>query len=139
MKIHQVVLYIIDHDDLGAASVRQHLEDTHYPNNCMSPRVAQVQTRDVEYDERGPLNKSDDRVAVPAFAEAFADRHTCRGFFGLPPADGKPCPMCTREEAATTRVRVEAALFKHGVHWNNGSIEPTAALIDDLIAAFGDA
>lgn len=58
MKIHRVVLYVIDFDGLGAAEVQQVIENTKYPNRCISPSVSEVQTRDIgQWSDEHPLNQ----------------------------------------------------------------------------------
>lgn len=55
-KVHRVVLMVVDHDDLGAAAVCAEIESVRYPNRCVSPRVASVETREVEWNDDHPLN-----------------------------------------------------------------------------------
>lgn len=58
MKIHRVVMYIIDFDEVGADGVKEVLQNTRYPNRCISPNIAEVQTRDIgEWSDDHPLNK----------------------------------------------------------------------------------
>ena len=64
MNIHKVVLYILDFDDVGADGVRDVLENTKYPNHCISPDVAVVETRDIgAWSDDHPLNHSDTQMA----------------------------------------------------------------------------
>jgi hypothetical protein len=72
VKVHKIVLCVVDHDDLGAAEVRVVLENTRYPNHCISPRVIAIDTRDVEWSDDHPLNQQ--RGALSAFAQLFADK-----------------------------------------------------------------
>jgi len=60
MKVHQIILTVIDYDDLGAEGVRRTIENARYPNHCISPRVAEVQTRDIgQWSDDHPLNRAD--------------------------------------------------------------------------------
>ena len=70
-KVHRVEILIVDHDDLGADGIRQVLESTRYPNHCISPQVAAVQTREVDWTDGHPLNQK--RSWRAAFAALFAN------------------------------------------------------------------
>lgn len=59
MKIHRVVFALIDFDDIGAEGVQDVLENTRYANDCMSPSVISIETRDIgEWSDIHPLNNS---------------------------------------------------------------------------------
>lgn len=58
MKVHRVVLCIMDFDNLGAKEVEAVLQNMRYPNRCMSPKVIETDTRDIgEWNDDHPLNK----------------------------------------------------------------------------------
>ena len=57
MRVHKVVLMIVDHDDLGAEDVVCEIENVTYPNRCTNPRVASIVSIDVDWDDSHPLNK----------------------------------------------------------------------------------
>lgn len=58
MKIHRIVMYVIDSDGLGAQGVKDELENTRYANDCIVPEVGEVQTRDIgEWSDSHPLNQ----------------------------------------------------------------------------------
>lgn len=60
MKIHKVVLTIIDFDEVGADGVKEVIENARYPNRCISPHVRSVETRDIgEWSDDHLLNKRD--------------------------------------------------------------------------------
>ena len=60
MQAYKVELLIIDHDGLGADGIREVLEDTHYPNRCISPKVQSIEGKDIgEWTDGHPLNKRD--------------------------------------------------------------------------------
>jgi hypothetical protein len=57
MNVHKVILRIIDFDDIGADEIKLVLEETHYPNRCISPEVASIETVDIgEWDDDHLLN-----------------------------------------------------------------------------------
>jgi hypothetical protein len=56
MKVYRVELLVVDHDNIGADSVRQELENARHANRCISPSVMSVDTREVEWDDSHPLN-----------------------------------------------------------------------------------
>jgi len=57
MKVHQVVLTVIDFDGLGAEEVGAVLENAHYPNHCISPHIRSIRTQDIgEWSDDNPLN-----------------------------------------------------------------------------------
>jgi hypothetical protein len=57
VKVHRIVLTVIDFDGLGDHGVRETLENAHYPNRCIAPNVLSVETRDIgEWRDDHPLN-----------------------------------------------------------------------------------
>ena len=57
MKVHRVVLYVIDFEQLGADGVKDEIESTRFANDCISPKIGSVQTRDIgEWSDKHPLN-----------------------------------------------------------------------------------
>lgn len=64
MKAFKVELLIIDHDGLGAEQIKDVLENTKYPNWCISPEVMDVDERDIgEWHDGHPLNLLSKREA----------------------------------------------------------------------------
>lgn len=58
MKVHQIVLTVIDFDEVGAEGIIQTIEDAHYPNRCISPKIRSIKTQDIgEWSDDHPLNK----------------------------------------------------------------------------------
>jgi hypothetical protein len=56
--------------------VIDYLENTHYPNHCLSPRVINVNEKEVVWSDDHPLNKLATRDA--AFDAIFEiNRHDC--------------------------------------------------------------
>ena len=58
MLVHKVTVLIVDHDGLGAAGVRDELENTSYANHCMTPDVKNIKTQLIDYHDGHPLNSS---------------------------------------------------------------------------------
>ena len=57
MKLHKVVLYVIDHDMIGPENVKGVLENTEYTNRCIRPEVGDIQTFDIgPWHDDHPLN-----------------------------------------------------------------------------------
>lgn len=57
MKVHRVVLTVIDFDGIGADSIRDVIENARYPNRCINPSVMSIDTRDCgEWHDGHPLN-----------------------------------------------------------------------------------
>lgn len=71
VKVHRVVMVVVDNDDIGAEGVAEVLEATKYPNRCISPRVREVQTRTVDWHDAHPLNLRES--SDEAFRALFAD------------------------------------------------------------------
>ena len=45
VKVHRVEVLIVDFDDLGAEEIGVVLENTRYPNRCISPSVIKESPR----------------------------------------------------------------------------------------------
>lgn len=74
MRVCRVVLCIVDHDDIGEDAVREELENGHYGNDCISPTVMAIESRDVTWSDDHPLNMVE--TFVPAFEKLFGpDAH----------------------------------------------------------------
>lgn len=58
IKVHKVTLLIVDSDGLGAASVKEVIENARFPNRCISPDVMAIETQVVEWSDAHPLNDS---------------------------------------------------------------------------------
>lgn len=55
-KVHQLIVYVVDHDKLGADEVKNVLENARYPNRCIHPVAVALQTREVEWHDNHPIN-----------------------------------------------------------------------------------
>ena len=59
MQVHKVELVIIDFDEVGIDDIKDILENTRYPNYCISPKVISTSSRDCgEWSDDHPLNDS---------------------------------------------------------------------------------
>lgn len=57
-KIHLITIMVADFDDLGMAGVQDTLVTMRYPNHCIAPQIVAGETREVEWDDDHPLNKT---------------------------------------------------------------------------------
>ena len=58
MKVHQIVLTVVDMDDMGSEEVCSTLVNTRYPNRCIAPHVRSVKTKEIgEWTDEHPLNQ----------------------------------------------------------------------------------
>lgn len=71
MRIHKIIVLVVDYDDLGGMAVRNVLEEARYPNRCIHPRVMRVESRDVKWSDEHPLNNR--QTQAEAFAELFGE------------------------------------------------------------------
>ena len=72
MKVHRIVLMVIDFDELGADEVKDTLENASYPNRCIAPAVMESQTVDIgPWADDHPLNSS--RTDAAEFARIFSE------------------------------------------------------------------
>ncbi len=70
MKVHKVVLSIVDLDGVGADDIKIVIENTRYPNRCISPRVEGIETVDIgEFTDDHPLNFT--KTASEEFKKLF--------------------------------------------------------------------
>lgn len=57
MKAYKLEVLVIDHDGIGGEEIRDVLENTRYPNRCISPDVKNIIEKDIgEWDDDHPLN-----------------------------------------------------------------------------------
>lgn len=73
MKVYKIELMIIDHDEVGEENIdtlKSIIEDTRYPNYCISPEVMDIKCREIgEWRDDHPLNKRDE--ATEYFKKLF--------------------------------------------------------------------
>jgi hypothetical protein len=64
VKVHRVVLAVIDFDRLGADGVVEEIENVRYPNDCLHPTVLSIETRDCgRWTDEHPLNHESTQAA----------------------------------------------------------------------------
>lgn len=57
MKAYKVELLIVDHDNVGLDGIKEVIEDTKYPNYCISPNIMDIEEKDIgEWHDDHPLN-----------------------------------------------------------------------------------
>jgi hypothetical protein len=67
MKALKVELLILDFDGVGPEGARTTLEHTRFPNDCILPRVLNVEERDIgEWSDDHPLNHGSTQAAEVA-------------------------------------------------------------------------
>jgi hypothetical protein len=49
-------MLVVDHDDIGFKGITDVIENTSYPNRCISPTVLSTQIKRVEWRDDHPLN-----------------------------------------------------------------------------------
>lgn len=60
MKAYVLKVLIIDHDEIGEDSIKSALENTRYPNRCVSPSVLSATEYEIgEWTDHHPLNQLD--------------------------------------------------------------------------------
>jgi hypothetical protein len=60
MKAYKIEMLVVDFDEVGEQEIRDIIENTHYPNRCISPSVKKVESRDIgEWHDDHPLNLKD--------------------------------------------------------------------------------
>lgn len=60
MKVYKLEVLIIDYESLGAEEIKDVLENTKYPNWCITPQVMKIEEREIsDWHDDHPLNKKD--------------------------------------------------------------------------------
>jgi hypothetical protein len=59
VRVFKVELFIVDHDQLGAAGIKQAIENARYSNRCISPYVVRSESHEVDWNDDHPLNQRD--------------------------------------------------------------------------------
>lgn len=64
MKVYKIEVMVIDLDDLGETEIVDVIENTKYPNHCISPEVKAIESRDIGlWHDDHPMNKHDTQDA----------------------------------------------------------------------------
>lgn len=70
MKTYIVTITIIDLDEIGAEEIKDVIENTRYPNRCISPYVFKIESADIgEWSYEHPLN--DEKTAEAEWKRLF--------------------------------------------------------------------
>lgn len=56
MKVYKVEVLVIDFDDIGQDELKSVIENSHYPNRCINPKVKNIEEREVQWSDEHPLN-----------------------------------------------------------------------------------
>ena len=56
MKVHSIVILVVDTDEMGAERVKDTLEQQRYPNHCIGPKVVRIDTADLTDAEYETFN-----------------------------------------------------------------------------------
>lgn len=72
MKAMKVEILILDFDGLGEEGVKSAIENSRYPNHCISPEVKNITSASVDWNDDHPLNKieTSDRAYIDLFSES---------------------------------------------------------------------
>lgn len=64
MQAHKIEIFVIDLDEIGVEEIKSVIENTRYPNRCISPEVKSIKTVDIgEWHDDHPLNLIDEAEA----------------------------------------------------------------------------
>ena len=75
MQVHKIVLFVVDHDRIGAEACCGELMNANYGNDCIYPQVVSSDTRDIgEWSDDNPLNNS--KTADAELRRLFDTSHT---------------------------------------------------------------
>ena len=74
MKIHKIEILIVDFDDVGKDGIVDLLENSKYPNHCISPQVKKVITKEIDWFDEHPLNLR--ATADEEYSRLFPDLYT---------------------------------------------------------------
>lgn len=94
MKAYKIELLVLDFDQLGGDEIKSVLENSCYPNDCISPSAMRIMEADIgPWQDGSPLNKASTRAAeyarifpaeaLPAVANSWMPIETA-------PKDGTP-------------------------------------------------
>lgn len=64
MKAYKIELLVLDFDQLGSDEIKSILENSRYPNDCISPSAMRIMEADIgPWQDGSPLNKASTRAA----------------------------------------------------------------------------
>lgn len=72
INVYKIELMIIDFDEVGEDEIKAIIEDSKYPNHCISPEVKSIAYRTIDWkDDNHPLNKT--ATADQFYQQLFAN------------------------------------------------------------------
>lgn len=60
-RVLKLEVLIVNHDGLSDEEIKSVVENTKYPNWCISPEVLKLESREVDWSDDHPLNKRSTR------------------------------------------------------------------------------
>lgn len=64
MKVYRLEVMVIDFDQCGEQGIKDAIEGSSYPNDCLSPQVKSIDCQDIgEWHDDHPLNKNSTAVS----------------------------------------------------------------------------
>jgi hypothetical protein len=70
MKVYKIELMVIDFDEVGE-EIKDIIENQKYPNYCIAPSVASMESREIEWSDEHPINKG--KTWKDEFKKLFED------------------------------------------------------------------
>lgn len=91
MKAYKIELLVIDFDQLGSDEIKSILENSNYPNDCISPSAMRITEAEIgPWSDDNPLNSGKTRAAE--YARIFPDQASAAANGWMPietaPKDG---------------------------------------------------
>lgn len=60
MKLYKIEIMVLDLDEIGEQEIKDVIENTNYPNRCISPEVKKIEVRDIgEWHDEHLMNMTD--------------------------------------------------------------------------------
>lgn len=57
VRVYRLVVYVVDHDGVGAAGAMSAIENARYPNRCIHPTVdCEYASKTVDWHDQHPIN-----------------------------------------------------------------------------------
>ena len=71
VNVYKMEFMVIDFDDVGLEGARFIIENTKYPNRCLSPTLMRADARNIEWSDEHPLNNH--FTEMEAYMNLFPD------------------------------------------------------------------
>lgn len=69
MKAYKIELLVLDFDGLGESEIKNVIQNTKYPNYCISPYLMATEEKEIDWSDDHPLNNIN--TQKQAFNELF--------------------------------------------------------------------